>query len=110
MIKRIKSGILALLVCLLLAGCEVAPPQSGGLVDLPTGDTADLMDLTSGEGYTADSIPPYSGEPYVALNNNVPTFTADEMTTNSYEFYSELDDLKRCGVTEDCICTDPMPT
>ena len=111
MTKRIKSGILALLICLLLAGCEVAPPQSGGgLVDLPTGDAADLVDLASGEGYTADSIPPYSGEPYVALNNNVPTFTADEMTTNSYEFYSELDDLGRCGVTEACIGTDLMPT
>ncbi len=113
MIKRIKWGVLALLVCLVLAGCEVAAPppaQSGGLVDLPTGDAADLANLTSGEGYTADNIPPYSGEPYVALNNNVPTFTADEMTTNSYEFYSELDSLGRCGVTEACIGTDLMPT
>ena len=109
MIKRIRGGVLALLACLLLAGCGAVPlpSQSGALVDLPTGDAADLA---SGEGYTAENIPPYSGEPYIAINNNMPTFTEDELTTKSYEFYSELDALGRCGVTEACIGTDLMPT
>ena len=32
------------------------------------------------------------------------------MTDVSYEFYSDLDELGRCGVTEACIGRDLMPT
>lgn len=55
-------------------------------------------------------IPDYSGTPYVALNNNVPDFTADELVTESFESYSALDNLGRCGVAYACIGTDIMPT
>jgi len=103
--REMKRGLLALLACLLLAGCEAAPGQGGGLVDLPVGDIS-----ASGESYTADTIPDYAGEPFVAVNGNVPTFTEDELTTDSYEYYSELDKLGRCGVTEACVGTDLMPT
>ena len=57
-----------------------------------------------------EEIPPYSGEAYVAVNGNVPFFVEEEYTTESYEFYSELDSLGRCGVTMACIGTDIMPT
>jgi len=57
-----------------------------------------------------DSIPDYKGVPYVSLNNNVPTFTREELKTKSYEYYSELDILGRCGVTMACIGRDIMPT
>lgn len=64
----------------------------------------------SAENITIDKIPEYSGSPYVEINNNVPDFSEDEYTEDSYEYYSELDDLGRCGVTEACIGTDIMPT
>lgn len=57
-----------------------------------------------------DEIPPFSGEPYVAVNNNVPSFLPGEMTTSSYEVYSPLDDLGRCGVASACVGVDLMPT
>jgi DNA-entry nuclease len=60
--------------------------------------------------HTIDGIPAYSGSPNVAINNNVPTFTAEEITTLSYERYSDLDSLGRCGVVMACIGTDLMPT
>lgn len=60
--------------------------------------------------HTIDGIPAYSGSPNVAINNNVPAFTAEEITTVSYEHYSELDSLGRCGVVMACIGTDLMPT
>lgn len=56
-----------------------------------------------------DDIPDYSGEPYVSVNHNEPTFSEEEMTTTSFEYYSPLDDLDRCGTTEACIGTDIMP-
>ena len=115
MTPKIRQGILALLVCLLLAGCVPAsPPQSQGgeLVDLPVGTLVDEPSASPDVEpvYTPESFPDYSGEPYVAINGNIPSFTEDDLTTNSYEFYSELDELGRCGVTEACVGRDLMPT
>lgn len=57
-----------------------------------------------------DSIPEFDGKnAYVKINGNVPFFT-DEKCDESYEFYSELDNLGRCGVTIACIGIDLMPT
>ena len=68
-----------------------------------TTDTgAGAVDLTS--------IPAYSGSPYVALNGNVPDFTAEDLTATSYESYGELDSLGRCGVCVASIGQDLMPT
>ena len=57
-----------------------------------------------------ETIPEFDGTtPYVIINENVPFFT-DEKTDESYEIYSELDRLGRCGVTIACIGIDIMPT
>lgn len=55
-------------------------------------------------------IPAYSGKPYVEINNNVPQFLETDLSTSSYEYYSELDNLGRCGVVYACIGKDLMPT
>lgn len=59
---------------------------------------------------TLDNIPAYSGMPYVVINNNEPDFTEEELTDQSYENYSDLDALGRCGVAESSIGKDLMPT
>lgn len=48
--------------------------------------------------YTLDTIPEYSTEPYVTINNNIPDFDEKYFTTESFEIYSDLDDCGRCGV------------
>ena len=48
--------------------------------------------------YTLYTIPKYSSEPYVTINNNIPNFNDEYFTTNSFEDYSDLDDYGRCGV------------
>lgn len=62
------------------------------------------------QNFTLDNIPKYSGEPYVVVNNNKPFFADSVLTTKSYEQYSELDDLGRCGVVIASIGKDLMPT
>lgn len=57
-----------------------------------------------------DSIPAYSGKPYVTINDNVPEFLDSDLSTSSYEYYSDLDELGRCGVAYACVGTDLMPT
>ena len=57
-----------------------------------------------------NNIPAYSGKAYVSINNNIPYFTEAEHTTTSFEKYSRLDSLGRCGVAYANIGTDIMPT
>ncbi len=56
------------------------------------------------------TLPEYTGEAYAQLNGNVPGFTDSDYTTSSYEHYSELDGLGRCGTAVACVGTDLMPT
>lgn len=57
-----------------------------------------------------NNIPTYSGNDYIVLNNNVPNFSDSDLTTTSFEEYSPLDSLGRCGVAYANIGTDLMPT
>ena len=54
-------------------------------------------------------VPSYSGEICVTINNNKPYFTEEDYTTKSFEKYSELDSLGRCGVAYANICKETMP-
>lgn len=67
-------------------------------------DSADDTDIDLAD------IPDFSGEPYVVINDNVPEFTEADMTESSFEEYSKMDSLGRCGVAYACIGTDLMPT
>lgn len=60
--------------------------------------------------YSISNIPDYSGDDYIIINNNEPEFDDLAKTTNSFEVYSELDELGRCGVAYANIGIDLMPT
>lgn len=49
-------------------------------------------------------------EYFIKVNDNIPQFAEDEITTESFESYSELDELGRCGTAVACIGRDLMPT
>lgn len=51
----------------------------------------------------------YSGSPYMILNANIPFFAKDNLPTESFEYYSGLDDLGRCGIACANIGQDIMP-
>ena len=97
--KRKLALLAALLMScqLFLTGCEVP------------------ADLTQVSGTTTvfdiSDLPAYDGSsPYVVVNGNEPGFTEEDMTTDSYETYSELDELGRCGTAWANIGVDLMPT
>lgn len=55
-------------------------------------------------------LPEYAGEPYVVINDNQPEFSKEELTDDSFETYSELDALGRCGAAAASVGQDIMPT
>lgn len=56
-----------------------------------------------------EDIPDYDGQPYVVIHDNEPYFSEQLPEPVSYETYSELDALGRCGMAEACIGQDLMP-
>ena len=60
--------------------------------------------------FDLSSIPAYTDTATHVLNGNVPYFTENQYTTTSYEYYTPLDSLGRCGVVVACLGQDLMPT
>ena len=86
--KRIFSFVLILsLILLFTSGCFQTSQYSGSVSNLEE----------------------YESSPYIVINNNVPEFTEDDITTSSYEYYSKLDRYGRCGYAMACIGLDLMP-
>ena len=67
-------------------------------------------EITTASRFSTSDVPAYSGKAYTSVNGNVPYFSAAELATQSFETYSDLDSLGRCGVTYACIGKDLMPT
>lgn len=60
--------------------------------------------------FSLKDIPTFSGVEYIEVNNNVPYLDAKDLSTKSFEHYSDLDSLGRCGTASACIELDIMPT
>lgn len=102
MMRRVLAAALALAGALMLVSCTKAEPSASS--------SAVSSSVTSETAVTLENLPPFSGTPYVVLTDNQPLFSSTDRTTESYEFYSELDALGRCGVTVACVGQDIMPT
>ena len=59
---------------------------------------------------TGLNVPEYSGQAYAVINNNVPYFEDEDIQTKSFESYSDLDSLGRCGVAYANVSRELMPT
>ena len=82
---------LLLLLCLTLTGCmDLLPPEHTSV--------------------SLEDVPAYAGEPYVAIDDNQPDFSEEDLTTESFESYSPLDSLGRCGAAYANVGVDLMPT
>lgn len=61
--------------------------------------------------FSLEDIPEFDGKtPYVIINNNEPNFPEEDFNSNSFEKYSELDSLGRCGVAYANVSKETMPT
>jgi len=97
MMRRSLVFCLVILFCFMASSCSVSFLASDFTEPIPS------VSVSYGK------IPPYSGKPYVAVNGNVPLFSKEELTTVSFEEYSPLDNLRRCGTCVASIGEELMP-
>lgn len=97
--RKLKMYAGALVTCI-LAAAAVSHERS-----LYVGEQTEFTELL-------DSVPEFSGEPYVEVNGNVPYFTDEEREKGltAFEEYGELDSLGRCTAAFASICLEIMPT
>ncbi|MBO7254666.1 MAG: DNA/RNA non-specific endonuclease [Clostridia bacterium] len=62
------------------------------------------------EAANLDKIPEFSGTGYIVIDNNMPFFTAAQLTTSGYEKYGALDNLGRCTTAIASLGKETMPT
>ena len=104
-----------LITALFLGSCEILSddpyydpsdqPEVGG----SQSDGSQSDGSQSSPVVTLEDIPAFDGKtPYVEINRNIPFFE-NEDTSKSYETYSELDSLGRCGVAISCIGKELLP-
>ena len=101
---KIKMRALAMVICLALtmqfaSGCGTTESAQS------TQENA----TTIAETFDFAAVPAYDGKAYVAVNDNVPFFTEEELSSASYETYGELDPLGRCTVCVASVGQDLMP-
>lgn len=124
--KKSLLVILLFIIALVLILLARIPGENSSHVDLDLEESPEMTDPSSPEAapgqeeevleplgeseFDLSTVPDYSGVPYVTVNGNLPFFTEEEMTVNSYEYYSPLDELGRCGVCSASVGQDLMPT
>ena len=113
--KKTLIMIIGVLLCLSgFMGCsstyDPSTDSKGQSVEDSNSNNILLTNPNTNDDISISNIPEYSGEDYIILNNNIPNFSDSDLTTTSFEEYSPLDSLGRCGVAFANIGTDIMPT
>ena len=89
---KLRKLLCLLLLAVILTGC------------------VEVVFVSDTPAVSLDAIPAWSGDAWVVLDNNVPSFTEEEMTVDAFEQYAPLDSLGRCGTAYACVARELMPT
>lgn len=69
-----------------------------------------LKPLYISESYALESVPPYSSDEYIVLNNNEPDFDDEYKNSHFFEIYGPLDRLGRCTYAFANVGVETMPS
>lgn len=105
--RQIKNTLTSILILIIIIA--IAEIYSYFTNSISQGTTESSTITYNTASFDLDSIPKYKDSPYVILNENKPQFTKNEVSTEIFEKYSELDEYGRCGVAFANICKQIMP-
>lgn len=84
--------------------------QGASASALPSASTVSGTDFfTALDAYVASNPAADEGD-YVEIDNNTPSFTVDDATTDAFQSFSPLDWLGRCGTAYACLGPETLPT
>ena len=99
-----------MIICLFLTGCEQADISRMAELGKSLVNDSETPGDSEESSVSLSEVPEYDGKPYIAIDGNQPGFTQKEKTEESFEQYSALDALGRCGTACANIGRDLMPT
>ena len=92
------------------AGATASADEATTAQVLPSASTASGTDfLVALDAYVAANPTADEGD-YVEIDNNTPSFTTDDATTEAFQSFSQLDRLGRCGTAYACLGPETLPT
>ncbi len=106
-VKKIWNQYIRILFVICICTLPITACESAGYSG--QGDAGDAHAGLESSSFSITDIPEYSGEPYVVINGNEPDFPKEDITAESFETYSELDELGRCRTAYANIGQDLMP-
>ena len=111
MTKKQKKKLNKLIISLIVIVIAIIIGISQGTTNEVLQDIkTSLLGITETKTYDIGNIPEYNGKPYITINDNKPNFKEEDKTTKSFEKYSHLDSLNRCGVAYANVSKETMPT
>lgn len=100
---QITVAVVVLILAVLLA--IFAPDVLKDALGITTTTTPPPYEIP----FDLSTVDPFTGQLWEEINFNRPFFEDNEITDKSYEYYSPLDSLGRCGYAMACIGKDLMP-
>lgn len=107
--RKRRTGPLALALAV-LAALALLFSRTGEIAPVIRSLLAAMAPASSFVPLELDALPEYQDSPWVEVNGGVPAFEDQDLTARSFERYSELDGLGRCGPAYACLSREGMPT
>ena len=113
--RRCRALLLLMIASIGIAGCAEVTEYTnqvqkyGSKLSQYQSEVEELRVEVPSYGSTTE-LPPYDGNIFVVIDDNIPSFGEEEITDVAYEVYSDLDFLGRCGPAEACVGQEIMPT
>lgn len=104
---KLKKFVITVIIIILFALFEYVAQQNGWLENIL--DETETTKTSTNNNINIDNIPQYSGEIVININNDIPYFEEKDISTEDFEYYSNLDELNRAGVAFANICKYTMP-
>lgn len=108
--KKTVEIIIAVIAAVIVAVAGIGGGKKEKPPEVPKGSAVSIKESPIESGSLSYSeIPEYSGSPFTAVHGNVPFFKDSDLSEKSFEYYSPLDSLGRCGPASASVGKDLFP-
>lgn len=108
--RKNKRNLTKIIITLGVAAVFLIASYFGIEIEQYINDVSNKYKISYSTSFDLSTIPDFTNESYVVLNDNEPEFMEEDFNKKSFEEYSELDYLGRCGPAFAKIGIETLPT